>query len=91
MPLFIKMTKAQVKAILRKLKEQPTFTDITIAMCPSNCHPAYDYWDISMQWSYHSDMDKPVSTFDTRVAQYEHYNCNKELGKRVHYYIVKEG
>lgn len=30
------------------------------------------------------------SDFDKKVNAYQYYNCNKEVGKRVHYYVYSE-
>jgi len=79
-----KLTKAQVR------KEFKGSLNKTVLLFPSNCSHAnttwvkgYDYNPSSYNLSY-SDLE---SHFEKTINEFSYYNCNSELGNRVHFYM----
>jgi hypothetical protein len=90
-----KVTKAQVKAMARKNGT------VDVMLFPSNCGPANTTWirpfDIKVcstpdQEGFYvpSAFDHEDHDFESIVDWYAVFNCDAEVGKRVHYY-VQEG
>lgn len=84
-----KLTKTQV---IKKVREQGS---LTVELFSSNCSPQNLTWirgfDIELTFNnngavvYFDGMNH--IPFESVIANFQHYNCNAELGNRVHYYI----
>jgi hypothetical protein len=79
-----KVTKTQVRKMFSKSLDQ------TVSLFPSNCGPQNTTWVQGMEYNpskygiSYKDLDRH---FDKFVNEFQYYNCNNELGKRVHFYI----
>lgn len=77
-----KLTKTQVKAQAKKLG------NVTVWLCPSNCLPdPNNPLTIAIQKAVTAN-DVLSDKFDNFISTFSYYNCNKETGKTVHYYIL---
>jgi hypothetical protein len=89
-----KVTKMQVVSKLKKLNEGES---LPVTLFPSNCGPSNTVWvqGFEKELSKHdlvplypdSKEIPDLTGFDSLVNDFSYYNCNKELGKRVHFYI----
>lgn len=73
-----KLTKAQVKKLVRNLKKGET---LEVGFIPCKANPN-SIW-ISPMWL-------PIyceENFELTVNDYTYYNCNKEVGTYPHYYV----
>jgi hypothetical protein len=85
---YKKLTKSQVIAQVKKTGK------IEVDLYPSNCSPRNQTWVQGMSVDLklvdnavmYNDGMNDIS-FDSVINNFSHYNCNNELGKRVHYYI----
>jgi hypothetical protein len=93
--MFKKLTKTQVKALVKK---EGT---LDIALVPSNVYPDYNNpWVKPMDFILASDREGNVHqisetnysmrTFDNLINEFSYYNCNNELGNRVHFYQIEK-
>lgn len=84
-----KVTKAQVKAIQKRLE---TWQHLEVTLFPSNCGPSNTVWvkgytvTLGRDGVWDAEL-KEFQDFESIVNSFSYYNCNAELGKRVHYYI----
>lgn len=81
---YKKVTKAQVRAMFRKSLNQ------TVLFFPSNCGPANTTWVKGMPYNpteYNVSYGGLDEHFNKTINSFSYYNCNSELGKRVHFYI----
>jgi hypothetical protein len=93
---MIKLTKSQVVAKLKRLSENET---INITLCPSNCYPNPNaMWKIFVDIDLSKEDIVPcnvlgdydesnINNFERHINSFAYYNCNSELGNRVHFYI----
>jgi hypothetical protein len=84
-----KVTKAQVMTHLKKLKGEE---EIQVSLFPSNCGPGNAHflgYDIHLKNEYLLPKypGSKITCLDSLINEFVHYNCNNELGKRVHFYI----
>jgi hypothetical protein len=87
-----KVTKSQVIAQLKKLNEGDV---LPVSLFPSKCGPSNTTWvkgyEVNLykdQGEFYQDLSEDGSkTFDSLIIDFSVYNCNSELGKRVHFYI----
>jgi hypothetical protein len=86
-----KLTKSQVIAKVKKLNEGEI---LPVTLFPSKCGPANTVW--VQGYEVPLKLKNGVPTYETEVQEenfediinsYSYYNCNNELGKRVHFYI----
>lgn len=79
-----KLTKTQVRKQLSKSLNQ------TVLLFPSKCGPANTTWvkgfeyNPSKQGISYKELDKH---FERTINEFSYYNCNSELGNRVHFYM----
>jgi len=81
-----KLTKAQVKALIKK---QGT---VKVWLCPSKAFPNPSHpFNVAGQYDLSSytlpNLNSKLDHFDRYVNEFQYYNCNSELGNSVHYYI----
>jgi hypothetical protein len=76
-----KLSKTQVKAKIKRLKEGES---LTIALYPSKCSPSNSVWvsGIEITVSNLEELERLSNSF-------AYYSCNNVLGKRVHYYLIQ--
>lgn len=76
------MKKITLATIKKKIREGK---DFKVKLVPSNIGP-YNCWGIGyvVEVKKHTDFDGILNSFI-------YYNCNKETGMRVHYYLTEEG
>jgi hypothetical protein len=89
-----KVTKSQVIAQLKKLEGDQ---ELQVSLFPSKCGPANTAWVKGYETSLTKDaltieypdneQLKNLTKFDSLVNDFSYYNCNSELGNRVHFYI----
>lgn len=86
-----KITIAQVRSIAKK----EDF--VTIQLFPSNCSPANTTWVKGFEVTiFHAEgqfiyaVNGETKTLESLVNEFSYYNCNSELGKKVHYYQVED-
>lgn len=85
-----KLTKSQVIAIAKK----SPFNNCMVDLYPSNCSPANQTWvkPLTVEVHWHEGqavklyVDGSYKTFDSIINEFQYYNCNSELGNRVHFY-----
>ena len=71
---MIKLTKAQVRSLIKKGE----VLEIGFVPCKANLESAW----ISPIWLTIDSVEK----FETAVNEYTYYNCNKEVGNYPHFY-----
>ncbi|MGE6227610.1 hypothetical protein [Paenibacillus chitinolyticus] len=83
-----KQTIAQVKATIRR---EGTWTG---KLCPSNFYPDSP-WGIAAEKTFTREDLKPINEgrenmpqteFESYCNSFSYYNCNNEMGKRIHFY-----
>lgn len=85
-----KITKSQVKARMKKLEAGEK---LSLWLCPSNCYPNIGHpfncainVELEKDGEWLQDTEEHRS-LDSLINSFSYYNCNAELGNRVHYYI----
>lgn len=84
-----KITKAQAIAAAKKQGK------LEVELYPSNCGPANQTWikgykvdlRVNNGTAFHFNEQGTPILFDSVINSFSAYNCNSELGNRVHYYI----
>ena len=83
-----KLTKSQVIAQVKKNGS------LTIEMYPSKCGPTNQVWVRGFSFElFYEDGEivyrntDDMGTFESLINAFLYYNCNAELGNRVHYYV----
>lgn len=74
-----KITKSQVKARIKRLKEGEK---LDLTLFPSKCGPFNTVWVKGFEVEVDS-----LEEFEKIVNSFSYYNCNSELGNRVHFYV----
>lgn len=79
-----KLTKSQVRALFKKS------LNTTVLLFPSNCGPSNTTWVRGVKYNpsnydiSYQELDEHFARF---INEFSYYNCNNELGNRVHYYV----
>jgi hypothetical protein len=79
-----KLTKTQVRKQFSKSLDQ------TVLLFPSNCGPANTTWVKGFEYNpskYNITYKELDNHFNKFINEFSYYNCNAELGKRVHFYM----
>jgi hypothetical protein len=76
-----KITKTQVKALLNRMEEDQT---LNVFFTSSKTHLAgFKCWVQPFEIKLNSNIDE----FEKTINEFSFYNCNAEMGNRVHFYI----
>jgi hypothetical protein len=76
-----KITKSQVKALLKKLEQDQK---LKVNFTSSKTHLAgFKCWVQPFEIELSNDLDE----FEKTINEFSYYNCNAEMGNRVHFYI----
>lgn len=86
-----KLTKTQVIALAKKRGDQIT----NVELYPSKCGPANQVWVKGMNIALTAPSvskdsiytENGTTAFERDINNFSYYNCNSELGKRVHFYV----
>jgi len=84
-----KLTKTQVRKEFRKSLNK------TVLLFTSNCSPSNTTWFKGLEYkgveynpsNYSITYKELDAHFDKFINEFAYYNCNSELGNRVHYYM----
>jgi hypothetical protein len=85
-----KLTKSQVKALIKKEKA------VKVILCPSKMYPTPNHsFDMSMEAEFYLDRDNNIvrandwdtMDFEDYLNSFSYYNCTNETGNRIHFYI----
>ena len=88
-----KITLAQVKAIARKEGQ------VTVYLVPSKCHPSNATWvqptEFNVEYIPSTKQFLKVTPnsgglLAAHLDGFRYYNCNAELGNRIHYYLKEQ-
>lgn len=72
-----KVTKATIKALIKKEGKA------NFIICPSKCFPNFGHpFNMACEVTACS-----VEELEKKINSFVYYNCNNELGNRVHFYI----
>lgn len=83
-----KQTLAQVKALAKK-------GPITVTLFPSKCGPTNTTWVKGMELDIRHENNEffigdEMETLQSALNAFMYYNCNAQLGNRVHFYIKED-
>lgn len=87
------MKKVTKSRVIAQLKKMPEGEILPVTLFPSNCGPANTTWVKGFEIQLNNEFLQPAykdaefTGFDSLVSDFSYYNCNSELGKRVHFYI----
>lgn len=79
-----KLTKTQVRKEFKKSLNK------TVLLFPSNCGPSNTTWVKGIEYNpsnYGVTYKNLDDHFNKFINEFSYYNCNSELGNRVHYYM----
>lgn len=84
-----KLTKSQVIALAKKVDK------LEVELYPSNCSPLNQMWvqgykvdlRINEGTPFHFNQQGTPILFDSVINSFSAFNCNYELGNRVHFYV----
>lgn len=79
----------KMKKISKKQAVKEFNNGNTVLLCTSKVNPQIIQYSPWLNWYdfRKSTCEELNSTFEQCVNEFSYYNCNKELGLRVHYYI----
>jgi hypothetical protein len=83
-----KLTKSQAVSRAKKLKDGEL---MTVTICPSNMRPN-SIWYQGYEFSINNRVEVSTSdgqseTLEQTLNSFSYYNCNPEMGKRIHWYV----
>ena len=55
-----------------------------IYLIPSNCSPLCNTWIET------TIINNSMGNFEKIINEYSYYNCNSEMGNKIHFYIIEE-
>lgn len=85
--MFTKINKRKAVALAKSEKS------VKLWLCPSNSYPCPSFpFNVAVSIEVNEKDLVPfgelkLSQFERHINAYKHYNCNKELGKRVNFFI----
>ena len=74
-----------LKRIPRNKARNAYNNGLDVLFIPVNCNPINHYWNLGI-WENKS-LDGQYTTFETLCNAFEFYNCNRETGKYIAFYI----